>query len=45
MASPKIMYELSLKNSGLSMPANPDAIDRLRMKQVFAESALMIGMP
>ena len=37
--------ELSRKNSGLSMPAKPLAMERLRMKQVRALSASMIGMP
>jgi hypothetical protein len=44
-ASPNSMDVFGLTNSGLSIPANPDAIERLRTMTDCESSTLRIGMP
>jgi hypothetical protein len=44
-ASPNSMRVFSLKNRGLSTPANPGLSDRLSTMQVRARSTSMIGIP
>ena len=44
-ASPNSMRVFSLKNSGLGMPAKPEAIERLSTKTALARSTSTIGIP
>ena len=44
-ASPNSIEVFGLKNSGFSMPAKPEPIDRLRTITDAESSTLRIGMP